>query len=155
MRMGTIAALCLVGVLMVEVGCSATKPPTLTPSPLIPYSAGADALVWLEDQCEDPLEDATTYTTIEAVADLFALPLTMAVYVARMVAYLTVGVGLAYYRGESESVVDQINYVLPWPMAGPNPDRMHYPRRHPFAALDAEAYKVKPHPSCLFTENRP
>ena len=137
---------------MVMLGCStATKSPTLTPTPLIPYSAGADVLVWLEDQCEDPVEDATTYTTIEAVADLFALPLTMAVYTVRLAAYMTVGVGLAFYRGESKSVVDQINYVLPMPMAGPNPDRMHYPKRHPFAPFEP----VEPHPSCLFTENRP
>ena len=138
-------------------GCAsaASTPPTLTPTPLLPYSAGANALVWLEDQCEDPYEDARTLTSLEAFADLFMLPVTVAVYVARVTAIVTIAMPRALLGYDTTHDVERIKYILQYPLAGPNPDYMHYPRRHPGAALDAEAYKVKPHPSCLFTENQP
>jgi hypothetical protein len=136
-------------------GCStATKPPTPTPTPLLPFSAATDALAWLEDMCAEPVEDAVTYTTIEAVADIFSIPIIMAMYVARAVAYMAVGVGMEYAGMEHQLAKQRIDYVLPLPFAGPNPDLVRYPRHHPGAALDAEAYKVKPHESCLFKEKR-
>jgi hypothetical protein len=143
-------ALLAFSLVLLTTGCSVTKPPTLTPTPLIPYSAAADVLVWLEDQCEDPVEDAITYTTIEAVSDLLALPIILAVASARIMAYMTVGLALEYAGEDHEFIYRRIDYVLPLPYAGPNPDVVRYPRRHPGAALDAEAYKVKPHESCLF-----
>lgn len=94
--------------------------------PLAPASAVADGLVSLEDLCEDPLDDAQTLTPLEATADMFALPLTMAVYTVRVAAYFTVGLGMVYAGQDAKTVVDQINYVLPMSMAGPNPDRVKY-----------------------------
>jgi len=149
MRMGNITALCLVSALMVMPGCSAAnKPPTLTPTQLIPYSMAADALVWLEDQCEDPVEDATTYTALEATADMFALPVIMVVYVARAAAYMTVGVALQYAGRDHQTIKEQIDWVLPMPFAGPNPDLMHYPVPHPFGPSEYENMP-RPHDSCL------
>jgi len=125
MKNRALTALCLVGALMVMVGCSTTtKPPTVTPTPLLPFSAGADALVWLEDQCEDPVEDATTYTALEATADMFALPVIMVVYVARAVSYMTVGVALQYAGRDHQTIKEQIDWVLPMPFAGPNSDAL-------------------------------
>ena len=150
MRMGNMTALCLVGALLVLAGCSTatTKPPTLTPSPLIPFSAAADGLVWLETQCEDPVEDATTYTSLEAVADMFALPVIMVVYVARAVSYMTVGVALQYAGRDHQTIKEQIDWVLPMPFAGPSPDVVRYPVPHPFGPSGYENMP-KPHESCL------
>jgi hypothetical protein len=97
-----------------------------TLNPLAPYSAGADGLVMLENLCEDPLEDAQTLTPLEATADMLALPLTMGVYVVRLATYSTVGLGMVLAGREPRTVVDQINWVLPMPWVGPNPDRVAY-----------------------------
>ena len=82
-------ALLAFSLVLLTTGCTANPTPNLTP--LAPYSVVADTLVWLEDACEDPLEDAQTLTPLEAVADMFALPMTMAVYTARLATYFTVG----------------------------------------------------------------
>jgi len=149
MRIGNITALCLIGALMAMFGCSTAKPPTLTPTPLIPCSAAADVLVWLEDMCEVPEEDATTYTSLEAVADMFALPVIMAVYVARAVSYMTVGVALQYAGRDHQTIKEQIDWVLPMPFAGPSPDVVRYPVPHPFGPSEYEGMP-QPHESCLF-----
>lgn len=104
--------------------CAANPTPSLTP--LAPYSAVANGLVWLEDQCEDPLEDALTLTPLEATADMLALPLTMAMWTLRLAAYWTVGVGMVIAGKSSQATIQQINWVLPMPWAGPNPDRVGY-----------------------------
>lgn len=119
--MNAILALSLV---LLTTGCAANPTPNL--SPLAPYSAVVDTLVWLENACEDPLEDAQTLTPLEAVADMFALPITMAVYTARLATYFTVGIGMVLAGKDPHATVDQINWVLPFPLAGPNPDQVRY-----------------------------
>lgn len=111
-------------VLLFLVGC-ATKP--IGPvSPLAPYQLTADFMVVLEDGCEDPHEDAQTLTALEATADMFALPGTMAVYTLRLAAYVTVGVGMVLAGNDAHATLNQINFVLPFPTAGPNPDHVKY-----------------------------
>jgi len=137
--MNAILALSLV---LLTNGCAAK------PNPLMPYSTVADTLVWLENQCEDPAIDATTYTSLEAVADMFALPVIMVVYVARAVSYMTVGVALQYAGRDHQTIKEQIDWVLPMPFAGPNPDVVRYPVPHPFGPSEYENMP-KPHESCL------
>lgn len=93
---------------------------------LTPYSLPVKGLVFLEDFCEKPIEDAQTLTPLEATADMFALPLTMAIWTARLVAYSTVGLGMVLAGKDPHATVDQINWVLPFALAGPNPDRVKY-----------------------------
>jgi hypothetical protein len=57
---------------------------------------------------------------------MLALPITMAVYTLRLATYFTVGVGMVLAGKDAEATVDQINYVLPMPLSGPDPDRVVY-----------------------------
>lgn len=93
---------------------------------LTPYSLPVKGLVQLEDFCEDPLEDVQTLTPLEAIADMFVLPLTIAIWTVRLVAYTTVGLGMVIARKDSQSSIEQINWILPFSLAGPNPDRVKY-----------------------------
>lgn len=93
---------------------------------LTPYSLPVEGLVLLEDGCDDLTEDAQTLTPLKATADMLALPFTMAMATLRLVTYLTVGVGLVLAGKDPQGTVDQINYVLPLPLSGPNPDRVKY-----------------------------
>lgn len=93
---------------------------------LTPVSLVVDGLVVLEDLCEEPSEDSQTLTTVEATADMLALPMSMAIWTVRLVSYATVGVGLVLAGKDAKATVDQINEVLPWGLAGPDPDRVPY-----------------------------
>lgn len=104
-------------IIILATGCGA--------HPLLPASAVADGLVMLENFCEDPVTDAQTLTPIEATADMLALPYTMVIGTLRLIAYATVGVGMVLAGHEAKATIDQINWVLPWGFAGPNPDQIH------------------------------
>ncbi|MGD9851732.1 MAG: hypothetical protein AB7T38_10720 [Nitrospirales bacterium] len=101
--------------------CSACSTGHLTPA-----SLAVDGLVALEDLCEELSEDMQTLTSLEATADMLALPVSMAIWTVRLVAYATVGMGLVLAGKDAKATVDQINEVLPWGLAGPNPDRVSY-----------------------------
>lgn len=103
-------------------GCAKTAP--MTPYSL--YTLPFNALATLEDFCEDPIEDAQTLTPLEATVDMFSLPIHMVMYTLRFATYLTVGVGMVLAGKDSKATIDQINWVLPVPHAGPNPDRVRY-----------------------------
>lgn len=93
---------------------------------LNPVSLAVNGLVLLEDFCDDPVEDMQTLTSLEATADLLNLPISMTIWTARLVGYATVGVGLVLAGKDAKMTVDQINGVLPWGLAGPDPDRVQY-----------------------------
>jgi hypothetical protein len=95
-------------------------------TPLAPIQLATKGAVHLENLCEDPTKDSYTLTPLEATADLLALPSTMLTYSARLVAYSTIGVGMAYSGVQAKDAVERINGWLPWGMAGPNPDEVHY-----------------------------
>lgn len=90
------------------------------------YTLPVNSLVMLENLVEDPMDDAATLTPLEATADMFALPVTMAMNTLRLAAYLTVGVVMVLAGKESKTTIDQINWVLPLPLTGPNPDLVGY-----------------------------
>ncbi|MGE0474485.1 MAG: hypothetical protein AB7P17_12700, partial [Nitrospirales bacterium] len=93
---------------------------------LTPISLAVDGLVTLEDLCEEPIEDMQTLTSLEATADMLALPMSMAIWTVRLVAYSTVGMGMVLAGKDAKATVDQINWVLPWDLAGPDPDQVRY-----------------------------
>lgn len=104
----------------VALSACSVKPVT----PLTPYSLGADGLVLLENTCEDPVIDQVTLSPLEATADLLAMPAQMIAWTARLGAYIVIGVPAAYMGKDMQATIDQINYVIPWPSWGPNPDRV-------------------------------
>ena len=106
--------------LLAILGCS-VKPVT----PLTPYSLAADGLVIFENTCEDPLIDQVTLTPLEATADMFGLPAQMSAWTARWTAYIIVGIPAVYSGKDAEATVNQINYVIPMPTWGPDPDKLH------------------------------
>lgn len=107
--------------------CAPSPMASIVPSgPLMPASLVANSIVLLEDSCEDPVDDLTTLTTAEAVADMFALPWTMVIMTARLAAYPTVGLAMVLSGTEARAAIDKINWVLPLLTAGPNPDLVHY-----------------------------
>lgn len=111
--------------IMILSGCSTTSP--ITPSPLLPVTAITDAFVWLEDQCEDPVEDAQTITRLEGLANAFLMPVVAVVYLARLTALYFVAIPIAYFGGPSvTATAEKINWILPYPLAGPNPDKVSY-----------------------------
>ena len=117
--------------LLLCIGCAASGAeqaiPLLHPtSHLAPYQTVARGAVWLENLCEDEQEDRTTLTSIEAVADLLALPATMVTWTARLAAYGTVGIAMAYSGVPANEAVDRINEWLPWGWSGPDPDTVDY-----------------------------
>ena len=111
-------------ILMAIAGCATRSVEPV--SPLAPYQLAADTLVSLEDACEDPFQDSQTLTSLEAVADMLAMPINMVMWTLRLVAYGTVGLGMALSGKDAKVAIDQINVVLPWSLTGPNPDQVHY-----------------------------
>lgn len=99
-------------------GCSA--------HPLMPYSMGADVLVMAENGCEDPFIDAMTLSPLEATADMLAMPYTMTIWTLRLGAYVVAGIPMALAGKDPKATVSQINWLLPMPMVGPDPDRVDY-----------------------------
>ena len=82
--------------------------------------------MWLEDQCEDPLEDAQTLATLEAFDGQPSTPIIVAMVFVRAAVHMTVGVGMVLAGKDPHATIDQINWVLPLPVSGPNPDMVAY-----------------------------
>jgi len=120
-------------------GCasSSAKLPGAMPSPLMHASAIADTTVWLEDQCEDPVEDAKTVTQIESTADVLAMPYIAIIYMLRISSMVLVALPMAYMGYDLHATVQKIKLALPYSLAGPNPDTTDYKN-------------VRLIPSCLF-----
>lgn len=115
----------MIGISMLLFSCASS--PTITPTPLTPLSVVADAFVWIEDQCEDPVEDAQTITSFETMANAFLMPAVAVVYIARITAIFLVAVPIEYFGGAPVVVtIEKIKWILPYPLAGPDPDRVSY-----------------------------
>jgi len=113
-------------------GCAIRDPEPvgLTP-PLAPDLTVTRGLVWLEDQCEDPEQDAQTVTLSEGFHDALMAPLnlTLLAVMTPIVIVVSIVDGLrlgsaAATPANSQKRVQRIAQWLPFSFAGPDPFAM-------------------------------
>jgi len=93
---------------------------------LTPYSAVANGLVMLEDQCEDSVLDAQTYTLTEGIGDVFLAPVNLVMVAGRVASYLTAGPVMVAMGYDPNLVHQRIEWVFPIYRFGPDPKKVRY-----------------------------
>jgi len=107
-----------------RLGYAIREPESVVPSAPAPDLTVTRGLVWLEDQCEDPEQDAQTATLVEGFHDALMAPWNMTMIAVSVPFVIGYGIVESVRTGgaaDPDASMDRALQWIPFSFAGPDP----------------------------------